>query len=78
MTTFEITTTLKNIYSLHTGKLLCSEVIKHHTSLKDVLRDLDIDVDASQRGKYLKALSLLNDGVPLNKVISAIAGGADE
>lgn len=77
MTTFEITLTSKNIYSLKTGELICSETIKHHDNLKDILRSLEIDVEASERGKYLKALSLLNNGMALNKVISAIAGGTD-
>ena len=78
METFEITSTSKNIYSLQTGKLICSEIIKQHDTLKDILRNLDIDVDEKERGKYLKALSLLNGGMTLNKVISQIAGGATD
>lgn len=78
MQIFEITTTTKNTHSLRDGTLICSEVIKHHDSLKDILRSLNIDVDGTDRGKYLKSLALLNSGMALNKVISQIAGGTDE
>lgn len=78
MQTFEITTTKKEVFSLATGELICSEVIKQHHTLKDILRNLGLNVDGEQRSKYLKSLSLLNGGMPLNKVVSAIAGGADD
>ena len=78
MTTFETISTLKNIYSLQTGELICSEIIKHHDNLKNILRNLGVAVDTTDRGKYLKALSLLNSGMALNKVISQIAGGAND
>lgn len=74
-TTFEVTTTTKNIYNIQTGELLCSELIKQHTSLKDILRDLGVQVDTNDRSKYLKALNLLNEGIPVNKVITKIVGG---
>ncbi len=76
MQIFEITTTTKNTHSLRDGTLICSEVIKHHDSLKDILRNLGVDVDGKERSsKYLKGLSLLNSGMALNKVIAEIAGG---
>jgi len=78
MKTFEITTTTRNTHSLRDGTLICSEIIKHHDNLKNILRELGVDVNGKDRGKYLQGLSLLNSGMPLNKVISAIAGGADE
>ena len=74
MQIFEITTTTRNTHSLRDGTLICSETIKHHGNLKDILRSLGVDVDASERGKYLKGLSLLNSGMALNKVIAEIAG----
>ena len=76
-TTFEVTTTTKNIYNIQTGELLCSELIKQHTSLKDILRDLGIQVDTNDRSKYLKALNMLNEGIPLSKVVSQIVGGGE-
>lgn len=78
METFEITTTFKNIYTLQTGELICSEVIKQHDTLKDILRNLGVDVDGKQRGKYLKSLSLLNSGMALSEVISQIAGSTND
>ncbi|MCO7251663.1 hypothetical protein [Pseudoalteromonas sp. Ps84H-4] len=75
MQTFEITSTTRNTHSLKDGTLICSEIIKHHDSLKDILRELGVDVGGKERGKYLKALSLLNGGMALNKVIAEIAGG---
>jgi hypothetical protein len=78
MQTFEITTTKKEVFSLTTGELICSEVIKQHDTLKDILRNLGLNVDGDKRKQYLKALSLLSGGMPLNKVISTIVGGADD
>lgn len=74
-TTFEVTTTTKNIYNIQTGELIYSELIKQHTSLKDILRAVNIQVDTIDRSKYLKALNLLNEGIPVNKVITKIVGG---
>lgn len=45
MIIFEIIIILKNIYLFYIGKLFCLEVIKYYIFLKDVFRDLDIDVD---------------------------------
>lgn len=75
MQTFEITSTTRNTHSLKDGTLICTEVIKHHDSLKDILKSLNVDVNGKDRSKYLKALSLLNGGMALNKVIAEIAGG---
>ncbi|TMO98427.1 hypothetical protein CWC14_06560 [Pseudoalteromonas sp. S3260] len=77
MTTFEIVTTTKSVYNIQTGELLCSELIKQHTSLKDILRDLGVQVDTVERSKYLKALNMLNEGIPLSKVVSQIVGGGE-
>lgn len=76
-TTFEIVTTTKSVYNLQTGELLCSELIKQHTSLKEILRNLHIQADSTGRSKYLKALALINDGIPVNKVVSQIVGGGE-
>lgn len=76
-TTFEVTTTTKNIYNIQTGELLCSELIKQHTCLKDILRELGVQVDTIERSKYLKALALINEGIPVNKVITKIVGGGE-
>ncbi|BDF96489.1 hypothetical protein [Pseudoalteromonas sp. KAN5] len=77
MITYDIVTTNKTSYSLKTAKAIFTETTKTITSVKDIMRALDID-PSTHRNEYLKILNLLKKGESLPAAVAQILGGEHE